>query len=207
MFLALFPLQLVIFPTEELPLHIFEPRYKQLIIECRDEGIHFGIPPVENGQLFTIGTEVELIRITKTYNNGEMDVIIRGIRVFGIDEVQEEVPDKLYSAASVTLIENVADANRESGLKLLKLYSEFIQLAQIQAPVPEEVPEKASYVLGSKIGLPLRQRLEMLRMPKESDRQKFLSLHLERIIPLIRQQRSRGTKLGGGNGKLQPKGD
>ena len=77
----------------------------------------------------------------------------------------------------------------------------------LDAPVPEEVPEKASYVLGSKIGLPLRQRLEMLRMPKESDRQKFLAIHLDRIVRLIRQQRSGGTKLGGGNGTMRHKGD
>ena len=207
MFLALFPLQLVLFPTEEIPLHIFEPRYKQLIAECRDEGVTFGIPPLDAGNLSKIGTEVELVRIIKTYDTGEMDIVVRGLRVFEIDDFQADVPDKLYSAATVTIIENEADPNRETGRKLLKLYAEFVRLARIGAPVPEEVPEKASFVLGSHVGLSLAQRLSMLRMPKESERQKFLSQYLESAIHAIRQRPSRGIKLGGGNGSVRPVGD
>ena len=66
MFLAIFPLQLAIFPGEEVPLHIFEPRYKQLIVECRDEGITFGIPTHVNGRIARYGTEVRLKKILKT---------------------------------------------------------------------------------------------------------------------------------------------
>ena len=207
MFLALFPLQLVLFPGEEVPLHIFEPRYKQLIAECRDEGITFGIPTFAGGNVSNIGTEVELVRILDTQDTGEMDIVVRGIRVFRIDELQVDVPDKLYSAATVTIVENEADADRETGRELLKLYTEFVRLARIDAPVPEEVPEKASFALGSHLGLSLKQRLSMLRMPKESDRQKFLLQHLERAIHAIEQGRSRGTKVAGGNGSVRHAGD
>ncbi len=207
MFLALFPLQLVLFPGEEIPLHIFEPRYKQLIAECRDEGITFGIPALSGGNVSQVGTEVELVRILMTHDTGEMDIVVRGIRVFKIDELQVEVPGKLYSAATVTIVENEADADRETGRELLKLYTEFVRLARINAPIPEEVPEKASFALGSHIGLSLKQRLSMLQMPKESDRQKFLLQYLKRAIRTIRQQRSPGTKVGGGNGSVRHVGD
>ena len=207
MFLALFPLQLVLFPAEEIPLHIFEPRYKQLIAECRDEGMTFGIPPIEAGKLSKIGTEVELVRILETYGTGEMDIVVRGIRVFRIDDLQAEVPGKLYSAATVTIIENEGYGDREKGQELLKLYREFVRLARIDAPIPEEVPEKASFALGSHIGLSLNQRLSMLRMPKESDRQKFLLHYLERAIHAIEQKRSQGTKVAGGNGSVRHVGD
>ena len=207
MFLALFPLQLVLFPGEEVPLHIFEPRYKQLIAECRDEGITFGIPTLAGGNVSTIGTEVELVRILETYDTGEMDIVVRGIRVFEIDDLQVDVPDKLYSAATVTFIENEADVDPETGRELLKLYVEFVRLTHLDAPIPEEVPEKASFALGSHVGLSLKQRLSMLRMPKESDRQKFLLHYLERAIHAIEQRRSRGIKVGGGNGSIRHVGD
>ena len=207
MFLALFPLQLVLFPAEEIPLHIFEPRYKQLIAECRDEGMTFGIPALVGGKVSKIGTEVELVRILETYDTGEMDIVVRGIRVFEIDGLHVDVPDKLYSAATVTMIENEADADRETGRELLKIYAEFVRLARIDAPVPKEVPEKTSFVLGSHIGLSPQQRLSMLRMSKESERQKFLLQYLERAIRAIEQRRSKGTKLGGGNGAVRHVGD
>ena len=207
MFLALFPLQLVLFPGEEVPLHIFEPRYKQLIAECRDEGITFGIPTIAGGNVSEVGTEVELVRILETHDTGEMDIVVRGIRVFKIDELHVDVPDKLYSAATVSIIENEADADRETGRELLKRYTEFVRLARIDAPIPEEVPEKASFALGIHLGLSLKQRLSMLRMPKESDRQKFLLGHLERAIQAVEQQQPRGTKVGGGNGSVRHVGD
>lgn len=207
MLLALFPLQLVLFPGEEIPLHIFEPRYKQLIAECRDEGITFGIPTLAGGNVSQIGTEVELVRILKTHDTGEMDIVVRGIRVFRIDELQVEVPGKLYSAATVTIVENEADADRETGRELLKLYTEFVRLARVNAPIPEEVPEKASFALGSHIGLSPKQRLSMLQMPKESDRQKFLLQYLERAIHRIGQRRSPAAKVGGGNGSVRHAGD
>ncbi len=95
MFLAIFPLQLAIFPGEEVPLHIFEPRYKQLIAECRDEGITFGIPTHLNGRIARYGTEVRLKRILKTFDTGEMDIIVVGVRIFEVNEVQAEVSGKL----------------------------------------------------------------------------------------------------------------
>ncbi|MDK1021283.1 MAG: LON peptidase substrate-binding domain-containing protein [Candidatus Hydrogenedentes bacterium] len=207
MFLALFPLQLALFPGEEIPLHIFEPRYKQLIAECRDHGILFGIPALAGGNVSKVGTEVELVRILETSDTGEMDIVVRGIRVFRIDNLQTEVPHKLYSGAEVTLLENDARTDPDAKQKLLERYEEFMRLIRKGASIPNDLQDNASFVLGSRVGLSLNQRLSMLRTPKEADRQKYLLHYLERAIQAIRQRRSTGMKVGRGNGTTRHIGD
>ncbi|MGD1947779.1 MAG: LON peptidase substrate-binding domain-containing protein, partial [Croceivirga sp.] len=72
--LPLFPLQSVFFPGETVPLHIFEERYKQLINDCREEAVTFGIPVYIDGTVH-FGTEVQLVEVVNTYETGEMDVV------------------------------------------------------------------------------------------------------------------------------------
>ena len=74
-FLPLFPLKLVAFPGERLNLHIFEPRYKQLIRECSENQITFGIPAFIDNKIVNIGTEIKLEKIENTYENGELDAV------------------------------------------------------------------------------------------------------------------------------------
>ena len=81
-FIPIFPLGIVLYPGESLNLHIFEPRYKQLITECFAEKKMFGIPTVVNNQLNEMGTLAEIVEISSTYENGEMDIKTKGVKVF-----------------------------------------------------------------------------------------------------------------------------
>jgi ATP-dependent Lon protease len=89
-FLPLFPLRLVVFPGEKLNLHIFEPRYKQLIHECETEGITFGINAFINDTMMPLGTEIKLLSIAKHYENGEMDICTEGVKVYEIEKFHKE---------------------------------------------------------------------------------------------------------------------
>ena len=71
--LPLFPLQLVVYPGEKLNLHIFEPRYKQLIQECQEQGTTFGIPAFIDSEIMSIGTEIELLKIEKISNSKQIN--------------------------------------------------------------------------------------------------------------------------------------
>ncbi|MEP1982437.1 MAG: LON peptidase substrate-binding domain-containing protein, partial [Maribacter dokdonensis] len=79
--LPLLPLQSIFFPGETVPLHIFEDRYKQLINDCRDEAITFGIPVFINNKM-EYGVEVQLVEVVNTYESGEMDVVCVARQVF-----------------------------------------------------------------------------------------------------------------------------
>src|SRR5262249_9527068 len=100
-FIPVFPLGIVVYPCEKLNLHIFEPRYKQLVNECYAEGKPFGIPAVIAKQLNEMGTLVRITEVVKVYDNGEMDIRTEGLRVFRVLEVIRSVPDKLFSGAIV----------------------------------------------------------------------------------------------------------
>ncbi len=91
-FLPLFPLQLVVFPGEKLNLHIFEPRYKQLIREVEQNGTTFGIPSYIDGKVMDVGTEIRLISVEKRYEDGQMDIRTEGMGLFRIIELYRVAP-------------------------------------------------------------------------------------------------------------------
>lgn len=78
-FIPIFPLNVVVYPEEQLNLHVFEPRYKQLIQEAAAEKRAFGIPSVLQKNVLEYGTLVEVVRIDKIYDSGEMDVVTKGL--------------------------------------------------------------------------------------------------------------------------------
>jgi len=125
-FIPIFPLGIVVYPGENLNLHIFEPRYKQLVTECFAEKKMFGIPAVINNHLNEMGTLVEINEISRTYDNGEMDIRTTGIKVFRVLEIIKQVPDKLYSGAIVNYPENTENAGAKDMMnKVIKAVREL----------------------------------------------------------------------------------
>src|ERR1043165_2077597 len=106
-FIPIFPLGIVVYPGENLNLHIFEPRYKQLIQECFAEKKSFGIPTIIENRLQDFGSLMEITEITRVYDNGELDIKTIASKVFRILEVIKSIPDKLYSGAIVNYPENL----------------------------------------------------------------------------------------------------
>ena len=105
-FIPIFPLGIVVYPGEDLNLHIFEPRYKQLIKDCHSTSKPFGIPTVIENKVQDYGSLVQITEISKMHDNGEMDIKTKGEKIFRILEVIREVPEKLYSGAIVNYPEN-----------------------------------------------------------------------------------------------------
>ncbi|MEJ7674751.1 MAG: LON peptidase substrate-binding domain-containing protein [Chitinophagaceae bacterium] len=89
-FIPIFPLTIVVYPGEELNLHIFEPRYIQLVTECIVDKKPFGIPAVIGNSMNELGTLMEITELSKTYDNGEMDIKTKGQKIFRILEVIKE---------------------------------------------------------------------------------------------------------------------
>ncbi len=110
-FIPIFPLSIVVYPGEDLNLHIFEPRYKQMINECHAESKPFGIPSVIDNRLQDYGTLMEITEISSVHENGEMDIKTKGQKVFRILEVIKDVPDKLFGGAIVNYPYNYEQVN------------------------------------------------------------------------------------------------
>lgn len=183
--LPFFPLQSVFFPGETVPLHIFEERYKQLIIDCREEAITFGIPVYINGNV-AYGTEVQLVEVVTTYDNGEMDVVCVARQIFKIMTFENEMPGKPYAGGEVQFIDTVNDAEAAAIIEVLDMIEELYELMEV--PFTPIAPEKFhSYILAHKMGLSYEQEFQLLQLSKESERLAFLKEHLIGTISVLKE--------------------
>ena len=190
--LPLFPLKSIFFPGETVPLHIFEDRYKQLIQDCRNEAITFGIPVYIYDQI-AFGTEVQLVEVVNSYEGGEMDVVCVGRQVFKILSFENEMGDKLYPGGNVEFLEGINDAADELKISVLDRIKALYDLMDV--PFTSMPLDKFNmYILIHKIGLSFEQEYEILQMPKESDRLKFIHSHLLATIAVLKEvDRTKGT--------------
>ncbi len=104
--IPMFPLNMVLFPGETNKLHIFEERYKQLINECLENDASFGIPFMDKGRVKKYGSEVKIKRVLKTYDNGDLDILIEGVAIFELLEYSSILTPKLYGAGIIEFSKN-----------------------------------------------------------------------------------------------------
>lgn len=183
--LPLFPLKSVFFPGETVPLHIFEPRYKQLIQDCRDEAITFGIPVFFNNRL-EYGTEVQLVEVVNTYEGGEMDVVCVARQVFKVISFEPQMGDKLYPGGDVQLLEYDYICPASYKAEVVKKIHQLYTIMEIPN-TPIDLAKYNSFVLAHKIGLSYEQEYELLRIAKEQDRLEFIYNHLLTTINVLSQ--------------------
>ncbi len=179
-FLPLFPLGIVAFPGESVLLRIFEPRYKQLITESAESGIEFGIVTVVPEGASSIGTEMELDRILRTDDTGNMDIATRGLRVFELMNFQSVVEGKLYPGGQVSFSKNDPRIDPEIQSAVAQLYNRMQVRSGSRKQVAQPYPENLSFLIGHGVGLSQTQELQLLGMPVEYDRQVYLLQHLLR---------------------------
>ena len=194
-FIPIFPLGLVVYPGEQLNLHIFEPRYKQLIQESATEKKPFGIPSVIDNKLQDYGTLVSVTEISKEYDSGEMDIKTTGDRVFRILEVIKSVPDKLYSGAIVNYPESSDEGNVELMRKVMSGIRELHKLLNVSKDFKKPDEELKVYDVAHHIGLTLQEEYEILGLPQEKQRQEYLKRHLGKVLPMVAEMEQLKEKI------------
>ena len=184
-FIPIFPLGIVVYPGEQLNLHIFEPRYKQLITDCFAEAKPFGIPTVLDNGMNELGTLLEITEIVEVHTDGKMDIRTKGTRIFKMLETIKSLPDKLYSGAIVTYPANddrlkaammtgiIADVRQLH--KLLKVSKDFKK--------PDEL--LTSYDVAHHAGLTVKEEYELLGLWREDQRLEYLKRHLAKVLPMV----------------------
>lgn len=194
-FVPIFPLGIVVYPGEDLNLHIFEPRYKQLIEECYAENKLFGIPAVIESRLQDYGTLVRITEVTTVHENGEMDIKTQGDKVFRILEVIKEIPDKLYSGAIVNYPENYEEGNPEIMRRVMNSIRELHRLLNVRKDFHKEDEEMKTYDVAHHVGLSLQEEYELLNLFNERQRQEYLKRHLTKVIPLVAEMEQLKEKI------------
>lgn len=186
-FIPIFPLGVVVYPGESLNLHIFEPRYKQLINECNENSKPFGIPCVIDNRLQDYGTVVRIKEMSKQYENGEMDIKTEGEKVFRILEVIKEIPDKLYSGAIVNYPVNHQTGSAEVMRRVVASIREMYKLLNVQKDFEKEDTQLTTYDVAHHVGFSLQEEYELLNLMHERQRQEYLKRHLTKVIPMVAQ--------------------
>jgi hypothetical protein len=186
-FIPIFPLGIVVYPGEHLNLHIFEPRYRQLIKESFENKKPFGIPAVINNKLTEMGTLVQVVEICKLYDDGKMDIKTVGTDIFKILELINELPGKLYSGAIVTYPKNIMKGSASLMKKVLHGIREIHKHLDVSKEFVKPDNELLSYDVAHHAGLSIEDEYQLLEFLQEIQRQEFLKRHIVKVLPVMEE--------------------
>ena len=169
----LFPLGLVALPSELIPLHIFEERYKTMIGRCREEESEFGIVWLADDGLRPIGCACEIAEVLEELEDGRINIVARGTRPFRIEQRQDELP---YPAGAVEFLPDrdeeldpeAADAAREA-------YAELVRQATDRTPDPADLGGMSAYQMAATVEFGLDAKQGLLDLRSETARMKLVA--------------------------------
>lgn len=184
-FIPIFPLGIVVYPGEQLNLHIFEPRYKQLITDCFAEAKPFGIPTVLDNGINELGTLLEITEIVEVHADGKMDIRTKGTRIFKILETIKSLPDKLYSGAIVTYPANDERLKTAMMTNIIAEIRQLHKLLKVQKDFKKPDDVLTSYDVAHHAGLTVKEEYELLGLWREDQRLEYLKRHLAKVLPMV----------------------
>jgi Lon protease-like protein len=193
--LALFPLDLVLFPGTPLPLHIFEPRYKEMIAECIEEKKLFGVIRAQESSLADVGCTAEIVAVTKRYDDGRMDIVTQGRERFELLQLNQE---RSFLQGEILYVsddsESATPAERQHAIEL---HRQILALASAQQDIPETDSPPLSYLLAGSLPLDLDFKQQLLGLRSEAQRIRSLVQYFESILPNLRRAVTIRQKAGG----------
>ena len=195
--LPLFPLEVVLLPGTPLPLHIFEPRYKEMIGECRATNAPFGVVRALEEGIAEVGCTAEIVTVTKEYPDGRLDLIAEGRKRF---EVLELKRGRSFLQADVLLVPDEPGVpDEEDRVRAIQVHLEILSLAGAVQDLSAADQNALSFYLAGSLPLDLDFKQKLLAMRSESERIQAVAAYLESILPNLRRA-ARAREKAGGNG-------
>jgi len=183
--LPIFPLELVLLPGVPLPLHIFEPRYKEMIAECLEQKKPFGVVRASSDGVAEIGCTAEIMSVTKKYDDGRMDILTRGVERFEVIEVNE---DRSFLQAEISVVEDEpGKPAAQMVTQAVRLHAEIAKLAGAEPSGPDEHAGNLSFLLAGSLPLDLDFKQNLLSTLSEAKRLEAVVGYLEAILPGLRR--------------------
>jgi len=180
--LPLFPLDMVLFPGAPLPLHIFEPRYKEMIGECLEQKLPFGMVRVKESAIASVGCSATIVNVLKRYEDGRLDIAAEGVQRFEIESLNQE---RSFLQGEVAYFEDepsqVASGPRKTLIELHEqLFSTLGQNAEVETDAPS-----LSFHLASQLPVDLDFKQALLEMKSEAERIETLTEYYRATIPRV----------------------
>jgi len=194
--LPLFPLDLVLLPGTPLPLHIFEPRYKEMIGDCLDQNRPFGVVRAKEGSIAEIGCTADIVTVTKKYEDGRMDIVTQGRERFEVIHVSHE--RSFLQAEVVYLQDEPGAATSEQVAEALKLHAEIMQLAEAAPDNATDLDSRLlAFHLAGSLPLDLDFKQSLLGLKSEAERLQAVITFFREILPTMRRTLHVRRKAGG----------
>jgi Lon protease-like protein len=169
----LFPLGIVLLPTELVPLHIFEDRYKLMIGECLDRGTEFGVVWLSDNGLKEIGCSARVTRLLKQMEDGRMNVLVQGVAPFRLLRRIEDLP---YPAGDIELLDDAGvDADPATAGDARDLYADLVERVTVERPDTGDLLEMDAYDMAATVEFGLDAKQGLLELRSEADRMKAVA--------------------------------
>ena len=194
----MFPLDLVLFPGAPLPLHIFEPRYKEMITDCLEHKRPFGMVRAQKDALAEVGCTAAIIKVKKKYEDGRLDIDAEGRQRFEIIQLNQE---RSFLQGEVLFFDDdpgtVSDADAKSALQL------HTQLFDILGQQTEITSSNgcSSFQLAHELPVDLDFKQALLEMKSEPQRMETLVEYYKATIPRV-EKTLRVRQKASGNGHV-----
>ena len=199
----LFPLGLVLLPTELVPLHIFEERYKLMIGECLDSDSEFGIVWLSDDGLKEIGCSARIKRVLERFEDGRLNILVEGATPFRLVRKIEDLP---YPAGDVELVEDedAADepADAEALTRARARYADLVEEVSDTRPEPEALDALDAYGMAATLEVTLEAKQSLLELRSERERLKQLDELFAEALERIRLA-ERAAERASGNGSMR----
>jgi Lon protease-like protein len=183
--LPIFPLDIVLLPGVPLPLHVFEPRYKEMISECLEEKKPFGVVRATKQGVAEFGCTAEIVAVTKKYDDGRMDILTRGVDRFEVLQVNQE---RSFLQAEIMVVEDEPGLPQaEIVAQAQKLHAEIAKLAGADPAASPVDPDHLSFILAGSLPLDLDFKQKLLVTLSEAQRLEAVIKYLEAVLPGLRR--------------------
>ena len=199
--LGLFPLKVVLFPTERIPLHIFEPRYKELIGECLEQGVEFGLVLEDDDGRREIGTRAAVVEVLQVFEDGRLNVLVEGRERF---RIVDETDGRIYRTATIESVEDDHDPPSSDDVdRALEVFGRLVEVTEsdeVQQPDPQSAI--LSFELAARVEFGPELKQELLELRSERERLLRLAELFEVAVQGLKLEKDVRERASG-NGKVE----
>jgi Lon protease-like protein len=200
--LGLFPLGIVLLPSEQIPLHIFEDRYQELIGECLEDGVEFGLVYADETGLREIGTRAAVTEVLDRFDDGRMNVVVEGRERFRLLELTE---GRAFHTGVVEPIGDDEDAADPGDTETaVALFHKLVELTGAEVEEPKLDAPQLSFELAGRFELAPELKQRLLALTSERRRMQLLAELLAGAAAAVEREREI-AKRAEGNGKVDPR--
>ena len=196
----LFPLGIVMLPSELVPLHIFEERYKVMIGECLDQERDFGIVWLSDKGLRDVGCTAQIEQVLERMDDGRLNILARGARPF---RLVERIPDLPYPAGTIELLDDLDSvASDESVAEAHSRYADLVERVTDKRPADDDLVGLDAYAMAGTIEFAPTPKQELLEERSEDERIRMLTELLVKTLAKLAFG-EHAEELARTNGKLR----